>query len=237
MLAALYLVTLAVLTVPAILLAFGPTDGLLHRGAIAQGGQGAIMQGFGPAAVRKTAGVYLDPWYWLWLVVMAGSQFLLLAVPVRLASLRPVSRGPVWRTVLAAGLMAGGLAAGAMLSIYEYVVADSRPKSEGTLWLIFFLSLLTWCAWSAIFIRMSRSVPPADLITRQCNWLFRGSVLELLIAVPTHIVTRWRDYCCAGMFTFIGLTMGIGVMLFAFGPAVFFLFLARWRRLHPAGKE
>ena len=49
--------------------------------------------------------------------------------------------------------------------------------------------------------------------------IFQGSVLELMIAVPTHIVARYRDYCCAGAMTFIGLTMGSSVMLFAFGPA------------------
>jgi len=77
-------------------------------------------------------------------------------------------------------------------------------------------------------------VEPDDLVSRQCRCLLKGSVLELLIAVPTHIVARYRDYCCAGFMTFIGLTMGVSVMLFAYGPAVFFLFAERWKRLHPA---
>jgi hypothetical protein len=70
-------------------------------------------------------------------------------------------------------------------------------------------------------------------VTQHCRALFKGSILELLIAVPTHIVARCRDYCCAGFMTFLGLTMGFSVMLFAFGPAVFFLFAERWKRLHP----
>jgi hypothetical protein len=64
--------------------------------------------------------------------------------------------------------------------------------------------------------------------------MLRGSILELLVAVPTHIVARSRDYCCAGFMTFIGLSLGISVMLFSYGPAVFFLYVDRWRRLHPA---
>jgi len=71
------------------------------------------------------------------------------------------------------------------------------------------------------------------LLSRQCSLLLKGSILELLIAVPTHIVARCRDYCCAGFMTFIGLTMGVAVMLFSFGPAVFFLYADRWKRLHP----
>ena len=231
--AVLYLIILAVLTVPAILVAFGPTDGLLHQGEIAAKGQGAIKQAFGPTAIRQAAGIYLEWSYWVCLAVMAGAQFLLLAVPVHMASLRPVSRGPVWRTVLAAGLMAGCLVGGAGLSIYEFVVADGHPKPDWGPWVILSLSLLTWLVWSVVFSRMGRTALPGDLITRQCRWLFRGSILELLVAVPTHIVARWRGYCCAGMLTFVGLTAGIAVMLFVFGPAVFFLFVARWKRLHP----
>ena len=45
--------------------------------------------------------------------------------------------------------------------------------------------------------------------------VFKGSILELLIAVPTHIVARYRDCCCARFMTFIGLAMGMSVMLFA----------------------
>ena len=84
-----------------------------------------------------------------------------------------------------------------------------------------------------IFFRLSRRAEPKDLVSRLCKYLLKGSILELLIAVPTHIVARCRDYCCAGIMTFIGLTLGTSVMLFSFGPGVFFLFVARWRRLHP----
>jgi hypothetical protein len=59
--------------------------------------------------------------------------------------------------------------------------------------------------------------------------LLAGSILELLIAVPTHIIARWRNYCCAGFMTFWGLVTGLSVLLFAFGPGMFILFV---RRLH-----
>jgi hypothetical protein len=93
--------------------------------------------------------------------------------------------------------------------------------------------IVTWGTWAFVLGRAARTVVPRDLATRQCRPLFQGSVLELLIAVPTHVVARYRDYCCAGFMTFIGLTMGSSIMLFAFGPALFFLFAERWRRLHP----
>jgi len=211
--AGLYLVMLASLTVPATLLAFVPNIGL-----------------------GDVAGVYRDWPYWLWLGVMTVSQCALLALPVRLAEGRPVTRGPVWCMVLAGGLMAGGLAAAAFFSLYELLYTNKAGDPghfNRCCWAALGLGLLTWVLWAVVFDRISRNVPPEDLVSLQCRRLFQGSVLELLIAVPTHIVARCRDYCCAGFLTFIGLTMGVSVMLFAFGPAVFILFMQRWKRLHP----
>ena len=175
---------------------------------------------------------------WLWLLVMGLSQFALLAVPVRLAERRPVTRGPLLPTILAAGLMAGGLVTGAALAITEFARRDAGP--DGWIgWGAILLGVLTWVAWSIVFVRMGRRTAPADVVTRLCRLLFKGSILELMIAVPTHIVARYRNYCCAGFLTFIGLAMGISVMLFSYGPAVFFLFAERWKRLHPpaSGEE
>jgi len=207
--AALYAAILICLTVPAVLLAFAPTT-----------------------TVKAAAQAFAWAPYWIWLALMFVSQFALLAVPVRIASLRPVTSGPVWRTILAGGLMAGGLVAGAFLSVYELL---TRLSGDGNwpFWSALALLMITWFAWVLAFHRLSRRAEPADLVSRQCRSLFKGSVLELLIAVPTHIVARHRDYCCAGFLTFIGLTMGASVMLFAFGPAVFVLFAERWKRLHP----
>jgi len=210
--AALYAALLLVMTVPAIWLAFAPK---LRLG--------------------ETVNAFVWWPYWLWLAIMFTSQVALLSVPVRVASLRPVPRGPIWRTILAGGLMAGGLAGGAFLSIYEFLVRGYL--SNKFLWTAIGLAILTWGIWALVFFRMSRGMEPGDIVSRQCRYLIRGSILELLIAVPTHIVARYRDYCCAGFMTFIGLTMGVSVMLFAYGPAVFFLFAERWKRLHPARTE
>jgi hypothetical protein len=174
---------------------------------------------------------YLSWQYWLWLAVMFLGQFALLAVPVRVASRRPVTKGALWPTIVAGGLMAGALFVGAAYSILEFIFGQhgAGPWPEiaiaagGVLWFI----------WSIVFFRLSRGTDPGDWMSRQCRLLLKGSILELLIAVPTHIVARYRNYCCAGIMTFVGLTMGISVMLFSFGPAVFFLYIDRWKQLHP----
>ena len=65
------------------------------------------------------------------------------------------------------------------------------------------------------------------------RWLMRGSVLQLLVAVPSHVMVRDRGDCCAPLGAFWGITTGLSVMLFCFGPGVFFLFADRFSRLRP----
>jgi len=215
--AALYCLILVALTVPFLLMTF----------------YGSLYGSNGPlAAVAEAAEVFAFWPYWIWVAVMVACQLALLSVPVRVASRRPVTQGALWPTILAAGLMVGALAAAAIFAIGEFIY---RLEDTGNWlgWSGLVIGMLTWAAWAIVFRRAALIESPADIVTRQCRLLLRGSILELLIAVPTHIVARQRDYCCAGFMSFVGLTMGAAVMLFAFGPALFYLFAARWRRLHP----
>jgi hypothetical protein len=208
--AGMYLAILVVLTMPVTLLAFAPQ-----------------------VNVKDVFPAYAHWSYWLFLGVMVLSQATLLVVPVQVASRRSVAKRSLLWPVVTAGMMMGGLAVGAMYSLYEFAVRDKG--FEGLFWWAAIVSgVVVWGAWAVLFYRSSRGIEPADLVSRQCRLMFKGSILELLIAVPAHIVARNRDYCCAGAMTFIGLTLGISVMLFSFGPAVFFLYVERWRRLHPA---
>ena len=210
--ALLYFLILFALTVPAIMLAFAPKADW--------------------PTWAEAAKVYIAWPYWLWLLIMVISQAALLAIPVRVASRRPATRRSLWPTILAAGFMAGGLVLGGILSIYEFL-SRGINLDDWMGWSMIAVGVLTWFLWTLVFFRMGRGTDPANLVSKQCRLLLKGSILELLIAVPTHIVARHRDYCCAGFMTFVGLTMGIAVMLFSFGPAVFLLFVERWKRLHP----
>jgi len=209
--AVLYFAILAVLTAPALLLAF-PWGKM------------------GPDALLST---YSGWGYWVFIAVLAVAQFALLAVPVRLADKRSVSRGSLWPTVIAGGFAAGLLAIGAVFSILAFLFQDDPPGGDDAIWISIGIGAASWALWAAVFHRKSRTLAPDKLGTKQVRTLLGGSVLELLIAVPTHIVARHRDNCCADMATFFGIIFGVAVMLFAYGPAVFYLFVERWRRLHP----
>src|SRR6185503_2290403 len=100
---------------------------------------------------------------------------------------------------------------------------------------LFVLALvgIFWMLWAILFLRGSRNDDPDALSRRALRWLLRGSILELLVAVPTHVIVRQRNDCCAPYGTFWGIVCGLTVMLMSFGPGVFFLFVARARRLKP----
>jgi hypothetical protein len=191
-----------------------------------------ILIGLAPGVdLKSAAAMYIQWQWWLILALMGLAQASLLAVPVRVASRRPIARIPLAKTVLVAALMMAGLVVGAFLCIFE--IAFYNSGGSWTPWAVLIIGIASWCGWAIVFFRLSQRVDAVDLTSRLCRYLLKGSILELLIAVPTHIVARCRDYCCAGFMTFIGLTLGMAVMLFSFGPGVFFLFVARWRRLHP----
>ena len=182
--------------------------------------------------LSEVAQVYGYWGYWLGIGVMLLAQAALLAVPVSITERRPVTRRSLLLPVITSGLMMAGLSFGAIVSLSEFIFKDKRPG----VWFEYSqlaVPLVLWCVWTVVFFRFSRNANPADVISRQCRLLLKGSILELLIAVPTHLVARHRTYCCAGFMTFLGLTLGISVMLFSFGPAVFYLYVDRWRRLQP----
>ncbi len=174
------------------------------------------------------------PHYWVLILVMACCQAALLVVPVSVAGRRPLHRRAIIWPALASGLMMGLLSTGFVASLYELVRKDKAIDAlDSYLGLDIAVLLGFWLIWALAFQRLSRGAEAMDAITRQCRYLLKGSILELLVAVPTHIVARYRDYCCAGFLTFLGLAFGLSVMIFSFGPGVFLLFVGRWKQLHP----
>jgi hypothetical protein len=82
--------------------------------------------------------------------------------------------------------------------------------------------VLIWAGWGALFYTFSKRV--SNVVDAAVSWLIRGSVLELLIAVPCHLIIRQRSDCCAPLASAYGIATGIAVMLMAFGPSALFLY-------------
>jgi hypothetical protein len=153
---------------------------------------------------------------------LVGSGLTLILMPVRKARRRPVNRRSIWIPIIGSGVLAGVLALGAALALFEYF--DLYPERE---WIIFAGAGAVWAGWAMLFgvIAMRGNVEGVGAWLHR--WLIAGSALELLIAVPCHIVVRRRNECCAGIGTGLGICFGVVVMFVAFGPSVLMLFYRR----------
>ena len=69
---------------------------------------------------------------------------------------------------------------------------------------------------------------------RLYRWLVAGSVLELLIAVPSHIIVNRRHDCTAPFVSSFGVATGLAMLLMSIGPGALFLYRARMRRIGAA---
>ena len=211
---------------------------------------------------RDLLELYQQWGYWLWLGVLVLCQLSLLLVPVRAAERRPIARRHLSVTVGATAFLLANLLWAGLGAFLSGIFGDhaSEPlerfgeKSVHSAPLVHVFALLhvplpdgltftllsivaafvcAWAIWFIAFYRFARSHGPESLMHRATKWLLRGSILELLVAVPSHLIVRRRDDCCARAGTFWGIATGISVMLIAFGPAIFFLFSQRIQGLRP----
>ncbi len=173
---------------------------------------------------------------WMWATVMGLAQAALLVVPVRVASRKPVTtRWLVWPLLAALAMLL--LMTGMMLLVVSETLANTSGFKDTPLPVSAIIGVCAvWSVWAFIFGFYTVRGGRANFMTRLVRSLIAGSILELLVAVPAHVLARTRGYCCAGFGTFWGIAAGISVMLFAFGPAVFVLFARRYGGLRRPGK-
>jgi len=177
--------------------------------------------------------VFKVPHYWIFIGILLLCQAGLLLIPVKIANRRPTSKRSIYLPIIVSGFLIGALSLGIIYSLNEFIQKEQAFDSEWGAKAAIACCVVIWITWSFIFCRLASGQEPKNIVLRQCKLLLRGSVIALLVAVPTHIVARSRDYCCAGVLTFIGITFGIAVMLLSFGPSIYFLYVERWRKLHP----
>jgi len=171
--------------------------------------------------------------YWAGIVALLLSQAALLSVPIHVQEKRPITKRILLSPVIAAAFMMGLLSGSFVLCLAETIKqSDYIKNSTQWWWITLFILLATWIFWALVFYRKSKNLEPLNMIEEFCRIIFRASILELLVAVPTHILARHRNYCCAGFGTFWGIAFGMALIIFSFGPGVYFLFVERWKKLH-----
>jgi hypothetical protein len=193
--------------------------------------------------------IFVNPAGWAYVVLpatlLALSQlaFVLPAfgTPVRMER----GRGrPLWKTLLAAGLVGGILTVGLMYALGEVLQlwSDADPWPWGFVaerdWdiglaggAIFWGQVLVgWAIWTVILLYATRRSDPKRLHNRLAIVLLGGTILEVLITVPIDIMVRRRTDCYCATGTFFALCCGVWATLWLAGPGIILAVTTRRRR-------
>jgi hypothetical protein len=177
--------------------------------------------------------LYGEFWpFWIYCAVLIISQMLLLIIPVGIVKHRPKPQRGLWLTAVAAGALFAVVVLGIVWSIAAAIFGDDSIEDRVPLFALIFL-LLNWAAWSLIFRSFARNAGPHSYFRRLLKWVLRGTILELLVAVPSHIIVRHKEVCCADCVTAAGIATGLAVMLISFGPGIYFLYAERIKSKKP----
>jgi hypothetical protein len=179
-------------------------------------------------AIRRLLAAGRDGDYWavvLYLVILVGTQAVLLLGAGTSDFFQPIR----WRRrlvpVLMGALMLAALVQALALGLHEYF---EIPESWAVIcWPLFGLS---WAFWGVVLFLYTLRVDRYRVLRRIVGTVLAGSLVEVLVAAPVHIVVSRRPGFFVGIQTLVALFAGLHVMLWAMGPAVILLFLREKRR-------
>lgn len=191
-----------------------------------------------PRADGQTPMLWRHPLFLTWFALLALAQGVLL-VRVRPGGERPEARRKLWPAIIAAAFCLGLLTAALVITLSMATLGDEAfggvqsaakaidktiPVANADGWLppLLFFGFIggMWAGWWIVLGPVARNAIPESLPARFLNWILTGSVLELLVAVPCHIICRRREDCCAPILTFWGMATGWALLLLSLGPAV-----------------
>lgn len=161
--------------------------------------------------------------------ILVVAQGVLLLVPVGIVRERPVRRRGIVVSAVVVAIPMSILSFGFIYSVALMIWGESSLDKYLDEVLLLTVLAIFWLVWGAAFMKSCADRDRLSITSRLTRWLLRGSILELLVAIPSHIISRHRKECCAPDITLLGIAMGLAVALMSFGPGVFFLFAQRIR--------
>jgi len=161
--------------------------------------------------------------------ILLVSEALLLFLSVDTSQRRLKPRTHVLVSCSVAGILTAFLTSGLVFSLWVAIRGDKvfnlfNPDNTFAAYVLAAWALL-WLAWGIVFYFYFRD--SSVVLTSLVSWLLRGSVLDLLIAVPCHVIVRRRHDCSAPLATGFGIATGVAIMLLSFGPSVLLLYKKR----------
>lgn len=179
---------------------------------------------------RHLSEAYRSWFTWVYAAFFVIAEALLLLLTVDTSERRMKPRAHILVSATTTGVLLAVLTFAVALSVIAARWGDHAGVKLTNLAMTA-MFVVPWIIWGIIFYRMTHDAD--DAITRAVSWLMRGSVLELLIAVPAHVIVRRRHDCSAPVATGFGISTGIAIMLLSFGPSVLMLYKKRMDAMKP----
>lgn len=156
--------------------------------------------------------------------------------PGRIWKIKVQSQGrPMKRSAIAAAFAIALLSVGLLYSFLDLLPEASFDETPyfSCAWfslhyVLLLIPLALWCFWSVIFCIYWRQSEHYTWVGKVLRALIGGSVLELFVSIPVYVTRQEDCYCIRGSYT--GLVFGATVLLWAFGPGVFLLFIKEKHR-------
>jgi len=167
-------------------------------------------------------------WTLLVLAITVVSQVIFVLVPGTTNLSRPIRRGKLVVPVIIASLMMTVLIGAIIISIVGLLDVQGEDWFVYLFWIVIGL---TWIVWGIFFFIRYKDTGCYKTLKKLISTIIAGSLIELLIAIPSHLIVTRRGGWFVDLLTACGVTGGIAVMLWAFGPGIILLFLyERYRK-------
>ena len=147
---------------------------------------------------------------------------------------RPEGR-PMKRSAIAAAFAIALLSVGLLYSLLDLLpeAAFEETPYFSCAWfslhyILLLIPLALWCFWSVIFCIYWRQSDHYTWVGKVLRALIGGTILELFVSIPISVTRQEDCYCIRG--SYAGLVFGATVLLWAFGPGVFLLFIKEKHR-------
>lgn len=160
---------------------------------------------------------------WVPIIIVVGGQALLLFLSVDTSQKRLKPRTHILVSCAVGAILIALLTFAVIGSVGVAIRGDKFGEGSFANPFVFFGTL--WVFWGIVFYLFLRD--SSAIVNRIVSWLLKGSVLELLIVVPSHVFVRRRHECSAPAVTSFGIVTGIAIMLLSFGPSILFLYKKR----------
>jgi hypothetical protein len=120
-----------------------------------------------------------------------------------------------------------------LLDLLPKAAFEDGPPYFACKWFSYHHTLLfvppaLWCLWSALFYIYQRERDHYTWVGKVLRALVGGTILELFVSIPIYVTRQEDCYCVRG--SYAGLVFGTTVLLWAFGPGVFLLFIREKHR-------